>query len=151
MKQFVGRRHLLVVSGLGAALAGTGRLAHALTPPAPVPATLADDVRRTDLILVGTFDRFVFRGHSKKPAPTNEFNMDFEADNGQGNRSLNGFVRIGRVLKNVMPGQIELPGVIRLQGPVQSNDHLSYLHKEMIIFANQGVVVRYGEERRRIF
>ncbi|WP_143098379.1 hypothetical protein [Variovorax sp. OK605] len=151
MNPSIKRRDFFILSSVAVGLIGVDGLAHALTQPAPSPPTLEDDVRGAALILVGTFDQFVFRGHSHKLVPMNEFNVDFDTDNGKGNRSLNGFLRIRRILKNAMPEQIKFSSVIRLQGPVPSNDYSAYLHKEWVVFANEGVIIRYGEERRRIF
>lgn len=104
------RRTVIAAAGIGLLLSQES--AKALSPMPPPLPTLEDYVKRADLIVVGTIERFVFRGANFGVAP-NEYEKDYEEDDGKGTRAMDMFVNANRILKN--KSEYRKPYLVRMQ------------------------------------
>lgn len=140
------RRHWVIAAIGSLLLVGQPRV-WSLSRPGR-PPTLEDHVREADLIVVGRIEEFTFRGYIRSTLPQ-EYNKDFPQDNGLGNRVLDVFVRVDRVLKNI--AVVTPPPRMRIARPFARDTQGEHLGKVEIFLVGKGRLLDGGDPGSRVY
>jgi hypothetical protein len=114
------RRAVLLLS-VGSGLLVTPLATLALSKVAPPPPTLADYLSRSDLVVVGDIEAFVFRGDNPI-LDRSEYFRDFPDDNGRGDRAMDGYVAVKEVLQKTK--NIDTSTALRVNSPIPKDQRL---------------------------
>jgi hypothetical protein len=102
--------------------------AWATSPPPPPPPTLKELLMRADLVVVATVKRLVYRGVSLT-INRDEYRLDFEADNGEGNRTIDALAKVNRI---VFQKKIPARKLLRINQPIHPKSHHQLLNAQKI-------------------
>lgn len=139
------RRAIAVAMSFGLCAFRPG--AWALSPQAPPTPTLEDHVLQAELIVIGSVERFVFRGSDIEARE--EYGKDFSDGISSSKRTLDAFVRVEKILKNRIAA--EIPRIVRAQRPVPRANHEIYLSTKAIYFFKRGALLHGGDPQSRLF
>jgi hypothetical protein len=141
------RRSTMLATIGGCLLLGIPQRGESTLPPRP-PLTLKDHVQDAKLIVVGSIERFIFRGWTSGILK-DEYDKEFVEDNGLGNRALDAFVVATDIIKNNL--RFKIPRVLRFQQPIPTENHLREKGVVKIFLANYWTILNPDDQDSFIF
>jgi hypothetical protein len=113
-------------------LLGTQLNAIALSPK---PPGLDVQLSRSEFVIVGLVERFVFRGVSRKVNPQ-EFDQDFDDEGKFGNRAMDVLVHVDEVL--MRREETDMPDSVRIHWPIPIEQRANIIGERRIFLLDKG-------------
>lgn len=109
--------------------------------------SLQDFVRECDLIVLGKFEGFVFRG--VRPDVSEEYRKDFSAEKDRPGMALHDLVRVARIIKNDM--NFKPPNILRIYHTEPRENYISSIGKSKIFLLKKGSLLQWNDPSSRLY